>query len=228
MDPLVVLDQAVAKGNLPRAMGRKAALRMKYLTGAVERVEKASGLDYPPYYVEPTLPLSRGGGEYGQTGVLYARVLTTTATGRLSILVQFTAALIVFGSKATLEAVAAHEFTHYVDLVRRLSKTDVVSEERATTLYEASFADVERTVPPKLLFSEKALVALVSRKFKDGLTDPTLNRKVESSWIAKNLPVRWAATEENVVRLSMAAVMSARFDPKVVARAAEIEEKMKA
>lgn len=228
MDPLVLMDQAVAQGKLPRAVAKKVGLRVSYVQGGVERVEKATGLRYPPYYIEPVLPLSKGGGEYGQTGVMYARVITTTATGTLSILVQFTAALVAFGTRATIEAVAAHEFTHYVDLVRRLSKSDVASDERATTLFEASYADSERTVPPKLLFSEKALVSLVSRKFKDGLSDPALNRKVEGSWIAKNLPVRWAATEENMARIGMAAVIATRFDPSVVAKAAEIEEKMRA
>jgi len=184
VDPLVLLDQAVAQDKLPRAMAKKVRLRMRYVQGAVSRVEKASGLRYPPYYIEPTLPVSKGGGEYGQMGVLFARVIPTTVTGSVLILVQFTAALVAYGTKGTIEAVAAHEFTHYVDLVRKLSTTNVTSDEVATTLFEASFADAERTVPPKLLFTDKTLVSLVSRKFKNDLTDPALNKKVGDSWIA--------------------------------------------
>jgi hypothetical protein len=228
MDPLILLDQAVAQEKIPRALAKKVRLRMKLLQGAVQRVEKASGLRYPPYYIEPVLPVSKGGGEYGQMGVLFARVIPATVTGSLVILVQFTAALVVYGTKGVIDAVAAHEFTHYVDLVRRLGTTNVTSDEQATTLYEASFADSERTVPPKLLFSEKALVALVSRKFKDGLHDPALNKKVGDSWIAKDLPIRWVGPEENVVRLGMGVVSAAKFDPAVLARVAEIQEKMKA
>lgn len=224
MDPLILLDQAVAQEKVPRAMARKVRLRMKYLQGAVQRVENATGLRYPPYYIEPVLPVSKTGGEYGQMGVLFARVMPVTATGSVVILVQFTAALVAFGTKGTMEAVAAHEFTHYVDLVRRLSTTNVTSDEKATTLYEASFADAERTVPPKLLFSEKALVTLISRKFKNALTDPALNKKVGDSWIAKNLPIHWVGPEENVVRLPMGLVAGTKFDPAVISKVAELQK----
>jgi hypothetical protein len=206
-------------------MAKKVRLRMKHVVGAVQRVEKASGLRYPPYYVEPVLPVSKGGGEYGQLGVLFARVIPTTVTGTVVILVQFTAALVAFATKATLDAVAAHEFTHYVDLVRKLSGTNVTTDEVATTLYEASYADAERTVPARLLFSEKALVSLVSRKFKENLTDPALNEKVGDQWIAKNLPIRWVGPEENRVKLAMKIVAGTRFDPAVVSKAEELQEK---
>jgi len=227
MDPLILLDQAVAQEKIPRALARKVRMRMGILQGAVERVEKASDLRYPPYYIEPVLPVSKGGGSYGQMGVLFARVIPTTVTGSLVILVQFTAALVAFGTKGVIEAVAAHEFTHYVDLVRRLGTTNVTSDEQATTLYEASFADAERTVPPKLLFSERALVTLLTRKFKDGLQDQALNKKVGDSWIAKDLPIRWVGPEENVVRLAMGVVVGTKLDPAVLSRVAEIQEKMK-
>ncbi len=227
MDPLILLDQAVAQEKVPRALAKKVRLRMKYIVGAVQRVEKASGLRYPPYYIEPVLPVSKGGGEYGQLGVLFARVIPTTMTGSVVILVQFTAALVAFGTKGTIEAVAAHEFTHYVDLVRKLSTANVATDEVATTLYEASFADAERTVPPRLLFSEKSLVSLVSRKFKENLSDHSLNKKVGDSWIAKNLPIRWVGPEENRVKLSMKVVSGTRFDPAVLSRVGELQEKIR-
>jgi hypothetical protein len=225
LDPLILLDQAVAQEKVPRALAKKVRLRMRYLQAAVERVEKASGLRYPPYYVEPTLPVSKSGSEYGQMGVLFARVIPTAVNGVVLILVQFTAALVAFGTKGTIDAVAAHEFTHYVDLVRKLSTTNVTSDETATTLYEAAFADAERVVPPKLLFADKALVSLVSRKFKNELSDEALNRKVGASWIAKDLPVRAIGLEENRVSLSMEAVAATKFDPAVLAKVAELRKK---
>ncbi|MDG6913864.1 MAG: hypothetical protein JRN34_04205 [Nitrososphaerota archaeon] len=225
MDPLILLDQAVAQEKVPRALVKKVRLRMRLLQGAVERVEKASGLRYPPYYIEPTLPVSKSGSEYGQMGVLFARVIPTAANGSVLILVQFTAALVAFGTKGTLDAVAAHEFTHYVDLVRKFSTTDVTSDEAATTLYEAAFADAERVTPPRLIFSDKALVSLISRKFKNELSDEALNKKVGAGWIAKNLPIRLVGPEENRVSLPMDAVAATRFDPAVLAKVTELREK---
>ena len=227
MDPLILLDQAEAQGKIPLAMARRVRRRLTYLVGAVQRVEKASSLAYPPYYVEPVLPIAQTPSEYGQMGVLFARVVPTTAAGGLSILVQFTAALVALGSKSAIEAVAAHEFTHYVDLVRRLSRTDVLSEERSPTLFESSYADDERLVPARLLFTEKSLNALVTRKFKGGLSDPALNKKVSDMWVNKSLPVRWVNPEENVIRLGIEHVASAKFDPDVIAKIREIQKKMK-
>jgi hypothetical protein len=225
LDPLILLDQAVAQEKLPRAIAKKVRLKMTVLQGAVQRVERASGLRYPPYYVEPVLPVSRSGTEYGQMGVLFARVVPHTVTGTVVILVQFTAALLAFGTKATVEAVAAHEFTHYVELVRKLSTKDIVSDATATTLYEASYADAERTVPPKLLFSERSLISLISRKFKNDLTDPALNKKVGDLWVAKNLPIRWVGPEENRVKIPMGMVAATKFDPDVLAKVAELQER---
>lgn len=228
MDPLILLDQAVAQEKIPRALAKKVRLRMGIVKRSVERVEKASGLCYPQYYVEPILPVSKGGAEYGQMGVFFARVIPTTATGSLTILVQFTAALVAYGTKGTLDAVAAHEFTHYVELVRKLAKSSIISDEVATSLYEASFADSERTVPAKFLFSDKALVGLLARKFKPELLDPALNRKVSESWIARDLPTRWVGPEANRVNLEMSVIARTKFDPAVVLKTSEIEEKMKA
>ncbi len=227
MDPLVVFEQAVSEGRLPKGILRTVRSRLDYLEGAVRRVESASGLRYPPYYVEPVLPVSSSGAEFGQTGVLFARVIPATANGRLSILVQFTAALVAFCPKGTLEAVVAHEFIHYVDLVRRLRSTNVISDERTTTLFEATYADSERTFPPSLIFGDRSLVSLVRRKFKDGLSDPALNRKVEEKWISKKLPMRLVPPDENVVRLGLGTVMSATYDSDLLQRIAKIEEKMK-
>jgi hypothetical protein len=126
-----------------------------------------------------------------------------------------------------MEAVAAHEFTHYVDLVRRLRQSNVLSDERSTTLFEAAYSDSGRTVSPSLIFSEKSLVALVKRKFKDGLSDPSLNKKVEEKWVAKDLPVRSVSIDDNVVRLAMEKVASAKFDPALIQRISQIESKMK-
>jgi hypothetical protein len=228
VNPLFALDRAEAEGKIPKALAKRVRGRATYLVGAVKRVEKASELSYPQYYVEPVLPLAQSRGEAGQVGVLYARVIPTVATaGGLSILVQFTAALVAFGAKGTLEAVAGHEFTHYLDLVRRLSRMNVMSDERATSLFESSFADAERTVKMKSIFKDRSLIRLVERKFPLGLVDEKLNALVEKKWIEKNLPVRIVAPEENVVRLGMGSVLSSTFDPRVIARISSLEEKVR-
>jgi len=227
VNPTAALDRAEADGKIPRALANRVRARNNYLGGALERVERASELAYPQYYIEPTLPLARSRGEYGQMGVLYARVIPTTVTGALSIVVQFTAALVAFGAKGTLEAIAGHEFTHYVDLVKRLSRMNVLSDEGATTLFESAQADAERSVSPRAIFKDRPLIKLIERKFQDGLLDERLNIQVQKRWIGKNLPVRIVAPEENRVRVGMASVLSTTFDPKLIARIALLEGKIR-
>jgi hypothetical protein len=223
-DPFVLLDKFAAQGKLKPALVSKVKSRGKYLFGAVARVEKATGLRYPPYYVEPTLPLAVTSVEYGSMGAFFARVIPATYEGKLSIIIQFTAPLLLFGAKGTVEAVAAHEFTHYLDLVRRISRMTMLSDERVSTLFEAGYADEERVVSPSKVFSkDKALAKLVEKKFTPNLTDEKLDEKVSKSWISKGLPARRASTEENNARLDMSTVARTTFDPSLIERLRAIE-----
>jgi hypothetical protein len=218
-DPFVLVDQFVVQGKLKPALVAKVKGRWKYLRGAVGRVEKAAGLRYPPYYVEPTLPLAVTSLEYGSVGAFFARVIPTPFEGKVSIIVQVTAPLLLFGTKGTIEAVTAHEFTHYLDLVMRLSKMNVVSEERVSTLFEAGYADEERVISPSRAFAkDKPLARLVNKRFTPNLTDPKLDEKVSKGWIAKGLPTRRVTTEENNVRLDVATVARTRFDQSLLDR----------
>ncbi len=229
MDPFVLVDQSVAQGALKPAVAKKVRSKSKNIFAAVARVEKASGLAYPPYYVEPSLPLATTSVEFGSVGALYARVIPAKFEGRLTIIVQFTAPLLIFGLKGTVEAVAAHEFTHYVHLVRRFSRMQVTSDERVSTLFESEYADEERVVDPRKIFTnDRKLAALVEKKFKGGLSDDKLNEKVAKSWIEKGLPTKRVAPEENVVSVGVDVIANTVFDPMVLAKIRELEVKVPA
>ena len=70
------------RGSSSPRSSRRSRRRGKYLLGAVGRVEKATGLRYPPYYVEPTLPLAVTSLEYGSVGAFFARVIPTAFEGK--------------------------------------------------------------------------------------------------------------------------------------------------
>ena len=54
------------KVRLSPALSKKIRSKSKTLEGAVKRVEKAAGLAYPPYYIEPSLPRSDDHGRVRQ------------------------------------------------------------------------------------------------------------------------------------------------------------------
>ena len=46
-----------------------------------------------------------------------------------------------YGLKGTVHAVLAHEFLHYLELARRASRMEMVSDEVTSSLFESEFAD---------------------------------------------------------------------------------------
>lgn len=224
MDPLVLVDRFALNGKREKSIARRVKVRSKYLVGAIRRVERASGLRYPPYYVDPSLPLAASSLEFGSPAALYARVFPLNTETGLSIVVQFTVPLLLFATKATLEAVAAHEFMHYVELVGKLSRMKMVSDERVSTLYESAYADSGRLVDPKWIFAgDRSLVRLVGKKFAEELIDDALNVKVAAGWIEKGLPTRKISPEENAVKLSVESIMTAMFDPVLLVKLRSLE-----
>jgi hypothetical protein len=225
VDPLYLLAKEVQEGRIPEKIFQKVRDRLEYLTDSVQRVERASGIKYPTYYISPYLTLMKSRTEFGELGVLFARVIPSTSTGKLLILVEFSSALILLAAKGTIQAVVAHELTHYVNLVRKITRMDLLSETESTTLFESGYLDEERTFDPKYLFKERSIVSLLKRKFSPNLMDERLIKKVQKEWVSKNYPVRVIAPEENVVRLSSEVIANSAFDPKLISMIKEMEEK---
>ncbi len=190
----------------------------------VRRIETASGLGYPPLYVEPVLPVAASSVETGQIGVLYARTLPVEAGGRLEIWIQLSAPLVLFASKWTLQAVLAHEFMHYVELVRRFTRMDTASEEVSTTLFEAQYADKDVLFDPLLLFKDKRLINLVKKKFPKGLMDDKLQNKTLKQWLERGLPAARLPPESNIARVKVISILNASFDPVLKTKLSELEQ----
>ena len=54
-NPLTKLAYAKDKGQIPNAVYQLIIKRFHIVADGISRIEKASGLDYPTYYVEPSL-----------------------------------------------------------------------------------------------------------------------------------------------------------------------------
>ncbi len=224
MNPLYKFDDPEVADALPKSMVRKVKSRIKYVKEGVSRVEEASGLTFPPYYVEPMLLVATSDVEVGQMGALYARVIPIAGPAGVQIVVQLSAPLVAFGLKGTIEAVLAHEFMHYVELVRKFTTLDVLSDEAAGTLHESLYADYERLYNPKWLYRDKGLIKLIEKKFADGLADDKLNNNTVKKWIEKGYPVLKIPPDANVVRIPVAAILRTNFDPLLKGKLKELEK----
>lgn len=226
LNPLLKLEEAERSGKVPLSITNKIKKRMKYTEEGIADIELASGLKYPPYYIEPILPLSSSQVEIGQIGVLYARTIPLEGITGLEILVQLSAALIAFGLKTTIRAVLAHEFLHYIEFLRRFSKLDIVSDTLSTSLFEALYSDHERLFEPKLIFSNSKIVNLVNKKFTNGLDDKKLHEKTLKEWIEKGLPTANLSANDNVIRLPVSSILKMKIDPTLKMKLQELERKV--
>lgn len=216
--------EAASNRQLPEVIIKRLDRRMKYVTEGVARVEKGSGLKYPPYYVEPVLPVAASSVEYGQLGVMYARTLPLEVGSGVEILVQLSVPLVLYGLKSTLHAVLAHEFMHYVEFVRKFTGLHVVSDPASSSLFESVYTDYGRLYDPKLLFKDRFLVRLIAERFQKGFFDEKLQQKTLKQWLEKGLPAVKLAPESNVLKLPLSAILNARFDPQLRMKLDEIDK----
>ncbi|HVX02027.1 MAG TPA: hypothetical protein VHA09_02635, partial [Nitrososphaera sp.] len=141
-DPLYKLHDAAHAGRIPEKTYKLVVERFALVKEGIKRVEDASGLKYPYFYIEPSMVVSTSAAEFAQFGVFFARTIPVIGDDNLlRVVVQLTAPLIAFGLKGTIHAILAHEFLHYLELVSRIVKMNVISDEISGTLFEGRYAD---------------------------------------------------------------------------------------
>ncbi len=112
---------------------------MKNVEEGVAFVESSiaqPGVRYPPYFVEPLLRVVESRDNIGGLGVLYARTIPVDVNGHVSVLVELSAPLVLYSTKSLLKTILAHELLHYVELVKRFSRMDVVSQITSSSVFE--------------------------------------------------------------------------------------------
>ena len=111
-------------GQLPTKVYRLINDRFHLVTQGISRVERATGIRYPLYYIEPNLVVSTSAIESVQFGILFARTIPIVVNNDLRIVVQVTAPLITCGYLGSIHAILAHEFLHYLQLMSKIIKMD--------------------------------------------------------------------------------------------------------
>jgi hypothetical protein len=224
MDPLRKVEDARLANRITKGVHSKILARYKIVQTGIARIEKASGLRYPPYYVEPSVILTTSPLEMGQLGVLFARTVPVIGEdNRLRIIVQLTGPLVAFGIKGTLHAILAHEFLHYLELVGRMVKMDTLSDEVSGTLFEGTYSDLTRLFDARRVFNDRSLLRLITKKFPEGFHDERLEEKAVKLWLEKGLPSLKISMEENVIRIPMSVVANTEIDQSLRNKIYELE-----
>ena len=218
MNPLLKVRDAFQNGILPEKEYTLIIKRFPNVVSGISRVEKASGVNFPIAYVEPSVTISSSGTNSFEYGVLFARTIPVVAKNTLQVVIQISAPLVAYGLKWTIHAILAHEFLHYLELMRKISNMELISDEVSANLFENVYADSERLFEPRAVFSDKTLLLHITKKFPSGFRDYKLEDKVIKYWIEKNLPTTNMTLDTNIAKLSSDLVSKIRLAPTLISK----------
>jgi hypothetical protein len=225
LDPLVRLKEARLKGLIPDDVYDLIVKRFPITVDGINRIEKASGIRYPTAYVEPSIVISSPNPNSYEFGILFARTIPVFFDEKFHVVIQISAPLVAYGLKGTIHAILAHEFLHFLELTRKISKMDLLSDEITGNLFESVYADEGRLFEPKAVFKDRTLLDHITKRFPAGFRDYKLEDKVMKFWIEKNLPKINISLDSNTVKLSAESLAKIKLDPLFLDKIAQLEQK---
>ncbi len=226
MDPLLKVHQAHKNGLLPAKLHSLIVERFRVVVLGIDRIEKASGINFPVAYVEPSIVLTHAHTGSFDYGILFARTLPVVSGEKIEVVIQITAPLVAYGLKGTIHAILAHEFLHYLELIRKISKMELVSDEISGNLFEGIYTDTTRLFDPRAVFNDKTLLLHITKKFPEGFRDYKLEDKVIKLWIEKKLPTTNITLDTNVAKVPAQIIAKTKIDPKLASKLGELEQKV--
>ena len=225
MDPLIRFKDAHSKGIIPHDVYDLVVERFPIVIAGINRIEKASGIKYPVVYVEPSLVLSSSDPNSYEFGILFARTIPVMVDDKFQVVIQISAPLIAYGLKGTIHAILAHEFLHFLELMRKISKMELLSDEISGNLFENVYTDETRLFEPRVVFKDRTLLNHITKKFPSGFRDYKLEDKVMKFWADKNLPKSNISLDVNNVKLSAESFSKIKLVPEFVSKIEQLEEK---
>ena len=225
MDPLVRFRDAHSKGVIPDDVFDLTVKRFPLIVEGINRIEKASGIQYPVAYVEPSLVISSPNPNSYEYGILFARTLPVLFDDQFQVVIQISAPLVAYGLKGTIHAILAHEFLHFLELIRKISQMDLLSDEVSGNLFENVYSDETRLFEPKAVFKDRTLLNHITKRFPAGFRDYKLEDKVTKFWSDKNLPTSNISLDSNTVKLSAESLSKIKISPAFITKIDQLQEK---
>ena len=223
MDPLFKVKDAYENGKLPNKTFELIKKRFSLILTGIERIEKASNLNFPIAYVDPSVVVSKS--KSFQYGILFARTIPFEYKNNIDVMIQISAPLVAYGLKGTVHAILAHEFLHYLELVSRMSNMEILSDQISGNLFENVFTDNTKLFKPQAVFTDKTLISHITKRFPLGFHDYKLESKTEQLWIKKNLPVTNITLDSNTIKISSNSLSKVKIEHKLLQRLEQIKEK---
>ena len=225
MDPLIKTREAYENGIIPKKIYALIQKRFPITVSGINRIEQASGIRFPIAYIDPSITITTPDSHSYQYGILFARTIPVIHDDNLQIVIQISAPLVAYGLKGTIHAILAHEFLHYLELVRKMSNMNVLSDEVSGNLFENVYADQTRLFDAKAVFHDRTLLSHITKKFPFGFHDRKLEKKVVEYWIDKKLPQNKILLDTNTIKIPADTISKIKLDSKLVQKIHDLEIK---
>ena len=219
------MKEAHLKGLIPDKVYDLVVKRFPIAVEGINRIEKASGIRFPIAYVEPSIIVSAPNSNPYAFGILFARTIPVTFDDKFQVVIQISAPLVAYGLKGTIHAILAHEFLHFLELIRKISKMELLSDEITGNLFESVYADETRLFEPRAVFNDRTLLHHITKRFPAGFRDYKLEDKAMKFWIEKELPRINISLDANTVKLSAESISKIKIDPSFLKKLEQLEEK---
>ncbi len=224
MIDLTEVDRHLELELIPRSVADEIRSRLHVLEEAIRDVEKASEVPYPPSSVAPYLVVIVYRTDISIESNAYARVLVKPSeeTG-IDISIEFTAPLILYGSRRTIEAVVAHELTHYLLYVKKFHELGAVQLLPPQGYFEAFGVDEELAIPPERVFRPRSrFIRILRERLVEGLADRALDERTQRRWVARGLPVIRLTQSQNLVRIPVEYAAKFKADERLLRKLSSI------
>lgn len=103
----------------------------------------------------------------------------------------------------------------------------MLSDEVSGNIFESVYADETRLFEPRAVFNDRTLLNHITKRFPAGFRDYKLEDKVMKYWVDKNLPKTNVLLDSNTIKLSAESLSKIKFDPKLLEKLDQLEEKSK-
>src|SRR5215204_2469455 len=227
-DPLIKVRHAREIELIKPEICSVIVKRSSIVEMGIQRIERASGLKYPRYFIDPTLIIaapSSADFQFAQFGFLFAQTIPVVKkNNEVEILIRVTAPLVIYGLLGTIHAILAHEFMHYLELLDRIIKMDIISDQLSTSMFENRYLDSGRLIEAKFVFrSDHALRNHITKRFPEGFKDTRLEKKTIKYWMNKGLPSITVSLDSNIAKIPIEAMANLNVDQGVKDKILEFE-----
>lgn len=189
-------------GKISDEMLKSAYGRLLVLERAITDVEKASGIGYPPVFIEPVLKKVSYPTQDISYTVIYASWNLRDLEGGIKLCVDISLPFLLYAPDEVLRACVAHEFLHYIFITIAIHNKQfdkLLAEDNNDRETHIIFDETQTVSADEWLCNEE-LKGLVKKVFSPLIKEQKLEDAIER-WDKSGLPSMIISAGENRVHI---------------------------